>query len=369
MKSIIAKSVLKNNTQITKNQKFLSLFLAVIVSLGISFSYFGFQIISGVTPMLIIKLVLLFAISCILIYFLYTHKSKEIRFEIIERIMKFKPSNFILLVLCMFVWYSTIITLFGQVCISPDGVAQLLWFNNYTCFDPSSRQDLPNYWLSDHHPFIDTLIYGTFWKFGEVAFGDGITGMRLFIYIQALVWTIVLVYACFWIQKRSHNHATTTSFAVYVFMLINPLIPLWITCALKDISAMPFIMMWLMLLIDVVFPTKKAKSSAIPIILLIATSCLSVLMRKSTLVSCIFIVCGLACITVYRLIRKRKQLAKGSAVGLTTTIVSMIISLILVPAIAYPSLNIAPSGPQESLSLPIHTNHRNNTKAQERNID
>lgn len=334
--------------------KLRPLIFALIASFGISFSYFGFEFYYQFSQMTVVKATFLFLVSAPILYFIFSPKKTKFNSLVINKIMEFRPLNYCCLTLIMFLFYSLIITIFSQINLSPDGVAQLLWFNNYGCFDPSSRQDLPGFWLSDHHPFVDTLIYGAFWKFGESCFGSGILGDRIFVYIQAFAWSLVLVLACYWINKRAGGRAKTTSFIVYLFMLLNPLIPLWISCVLKDITAMPFIMLWLMLLVDVAFPVEeKKKCRAINMFFLVVFSTLGILMRRSTVVSCLFIVCGLTCVSVYRLIRRRKNLAIGSSIGVLTTVASLIVALVIVPAIAYPALNIAPVGPQESLSVPV----------------
>ena len=345
--------------------KVRQLIFTLIAACGISFSYFGFELFYQFSMTAVVKAVFLFLVSAPIIYFIFSRNEVKFKSSLINKVMEFKPLNYFCLTFVMFLLYSVIITIFSQINLSPDGVAQLLWFNNYGCFDPSSRQDLPGYWLSDHHPFLDTLIYGAFWKMGESLFGSGLLGDRVFVYIQALAWSFVIVLACFWIQKRAGGGSKNTSFFVYVFMLLNPLIPLWISCVLKDITAMPFIMLWLMLLIDVVFPVDKVNRRKLSVILLIVLFTLSVLMRRSTVVSCVFIICGLVCVSIYRLLRHRRELFVGSAVGVIATAAGLLISIVFVPAIAYPTLNVAPAGPQESLSIPVQQtigivkNHKN----------
>ncbi len=263
--------------------------------------------------------------------------------------------------------------------ISPDTAAQLMWSQGMGAFDPSSRMDLDGVWASDHHPILDTLIYGAFYDLGE-ALGRAAYGIALLCCLQTLLCASVFAYMCCWMRQLSAPGIIC--FAAFLFWALIPMFPMLNMQVVKDITSMPFFLMWMMLFCDLVLSFLNHDSMPRRFsVALCALTLLCALMRKTllyiTVISLGLVLIAMLARTIreYRsrrrsdengaheekdaaiardsVSRKNPSLMRAICGVFLTCFVTLLVSLVLLPKMIFPIAGIAPGGPQESIAVPI----------------
>lgn len=223
--------------------------------------------------------------------------------------------------------------------IAADTVAQLVWARTGQPWDPSSHMDLSGYSLSDHHPWLDTLLYGFFDKLG-LALGSEAWGLWILALLQgiftALVFGVVFNYLCAILKLPWKFGLFFTAFTALV-----PAYGRLTAVIVKDMTALPFFLLFIVLFIEYIRRIRNGLRLS-PWLLagIITISVLCCLTRKINL-EIIVIAFFLLAIVL------RRRLASA----LLGVAIAAIMSLI--PSIVYPTLHIAPGGTQEMLAVPL----------------
>lgn len=254
----------------------------------------------------------------------------------------------------LLLWSPTIVLMypFG---LGPDTMAQLLWSQGFPAFDPSSRVFLPGYTMSDHHPFLLTLFYGVFYDLGKLL-GNPAHGITLLCYLQTSFMAFVFAFSCQWLRR--HCASLRLCLIALLFWGLQLSIPMLLQQLVKDITSLPFFLLFFMGFSDVYFQLKlgtKLKAHAIAGLILVVI--LGSLTRKVFLHICFASTLILLIVFLYKTPRDKGVDApfvlQGAFKLLACSFVPLIVVSLLIPRALFPMLGIAPAGPQEVISIPI----------------
>lgn len=110
------------------------------------------------------------------------------------------------------------------------------------CYDNT----LTDAYLCDHHPILDTLIYGAFGMASDALTGNWMAGVFAFVCLQGAATIVAFVTAIAYLRRR--NCPVVLCFAAYLFFCIMPFVSTWALCMVKDsLFALVFVPYMIML--------------------------------------------------------------------------------------------------------------------------
>ena len=224
--------------------------------------------------------------------------------------------------------------------IAADTVAQLVWMRTGQAWDPSTHQTLPGYWLSDQHPWLDSLIYGAFDQLG-LWMGSEAWGLWMLAALQTALCALALGLVVNYLGGvlRLPRGFCTVALA---FMAFVPMYGRLMMSVVKDSTAMPVFLVLMVLIVEYVRRVRGGlKLGPWLVIGIVTLTVLCGQMRKISveIIAGTFVV--LALVLAGRRLTSLALAAAPLAIG-------MIIS-----AIAMPALHIAPGGKQEMIAIPL----------------
>lgn len=245
----------------------------------------------------------------------------------------------LIMTVVILVLWSGWIALLSPVNIGPDTVAQIMWYRTGQAWDPSTRQLLPGYAMSDHHPWLETLLYGFFDKFG-VSIGNEALGLWLLAFLQSVALAAALSVMLGYLGGCLHIHWHYCMVA-FAFCALNPAFGRLSVTLVKDSTAMPFIIIWIVLFIEYVRRIKSNSTIGLPLMsLLFVFAILCSLTRKINVYVILVVL-----LLLLAFLRKR--------VVTLSLIVLIVAANTLIPMVAFPALHIAKGGKQEMLAVPL----------------
>lgn len=241
---------------------------------------------------------------------------------------------FSLIVICWVPW----MIFLWPANIAADTVAQLMWVKSGKVWDPSSHEMLPGYAMSDHHPWLDTVIYGFFDSFGTNLLGSEAWGLWILAVLQtvgvAAAFAIIINYFT-GVLKLDWKFGVL----FLLFICFTPIFARTAMVVVKDATALPFFLLFMLLIVEYV--RRLRQDLPVKIWLVIALIVLFVIcaeMRKISLE--IFA----ATFLVLALFLKRR--VRSIAVAVIPVILLSVIS-----SVAFPALHIASGGRQETVGV------------------
>ena len=221
-----------------------------------------------------------------------------------------------------------------------------LWYHD-TCFQvcqyfgnemPNIFASLPGCSITDHHPILDTAIFGSFIQFGKGILGSENVGWFLFVLVQAVLTALVFSYG---IQRCVIHSASEPLIAgITLFLGLCPLFPFSVGSMAKDMLNAPFFLLFCFYYADIVTSrsvSKKQMMVLIPLVLVVAFT------KKTSL----YLVIVALVIAVFRVISSNK-IKLLCIVGVVVAVNS-----IFIPKVVYPTFNVSPGSSIEALALPI----------------
>ena len=260
-------------------------------------------------------------------------------FRIRPLFLVFRAKNIFIIFLTIFICWLPWTYFLWPANIAADTVAQLMWSKTGKVWDPSSGDSLSGFSLSDHHPWVDTLIYGFFDKVG-VHFGSEAWGLWSLAFLQlvltALIFSVIICYLGSVLLVPWQY-----CFISLVFVSLNPIFPRLEMSIVKDSTAMPFFLAFMLLLIEYIRRVKKKLTvSPMLIVGILLLSFLCAEMRKIALE----IIAGTFILLAFFMNKRLISLGSAIFVPVCVFIVSSLVS---------PVLHIAPGGKQEMLAIPL----------------
>lgn len=252
-----------------------------------------------------------------------------------------KPWHIILATLGVFVCWLPVVIIVGSASVGIDTMVQLIQFRTGHVWDPMTMQELPGYAGQDHHPFLDTYLYGAFDLLG-LKLGNEMIGMQIFVILQSLVGAFALVVSLTWLRKRT-DLSDGVLFVLLFFVAFMPAFPIFMTQVLKDSTWVPIFTLWTVALFETIYRCLHDRRLGWKLLV-----CLSVLGILSGLTKKTGIYVTTLSMLVLIVVMRKKILPLLVSAAVPAILVMVVVPLVVLPAIGY-----APGGPQEPLSIPI----------------
>ena len=226
-----------------------------------------------------------------------------------------------------------------------DTIVQILQYNHIsTHINPLSAVTGPEYFITNHHPYLLTMIFGTFCKLG-VAMGDIRIGFTIYIIIHMLFQAAVFTF-CLQYLRRIGVRDRAVKITQYIIMFL-PVFPLHAICMLKDNVYSAFVLLVLFCLVEIV----RTKGEVLGQKKFLAFFFIVSLLMMMTKVYGKYVMIGLCVIMLFRYRRYWKQ-------TLISTVVPVLIFQFLYMGLLMDALKVAPGGLQEALSVPFQQTTR-----------
>lgn len=199
----------------------------------------------------------------------------------------------------------------------------------------------------DHHPFVDTFIYGSVVSTGKSLFGSYQSGIFLYSLLQFIVIDLVLA---MWLGYLSQRGATKKWLKyVTLFIAFFPVFPVMSLAMSKDITHAAIFLLWTLLFSTLVFkrmePLRHMGFDAV----FLCVTILAALTKKIGL----YII--LACLIAALFVRCRTYFRMMLA---SFGIIAVLVSNVVIPMYIFPVLHVIPGGPQAALAVPIQMTAR-----------
>ena len=225
-------------------------------------------------------------------------------------------------------------------------------------------------YLCDHHPIVDTLIYGAFGMASDALTGNWMAGVFVFVCLQGAATIVAFTASIAYLRERSCPLALC--FFAYVFLCVMPFVSTWALCMVKDSLFGLFYIPYMMMLFEAV--RTRGESLRTPrAVVLFALAGLALCLTKKTglyVVVPTAVIAMIVCLVrdhrernarsdshVHRSgirYRHREQAARPHdhrpwKAYLTQALLCGIVMTIVFPMVVFPLLNVAPGGKQEVL--------------------
>lgn len=193
--------------------------------------------------------------------------------------------------------------------------------------------------FSDHHPFFDTLIYGSFAQFGRALTGDWNLGVFLFVLVQAAGMAISFAVSVSFFAKK--GCPTVLLACVYLFFGLMPFVPAYAAAMVKDTLFSWLYVPYFVLLAQIMTTIReKAPVGRRTAVLFIALGLLLCLTKKTGP----YIVIPTA--VLFAIFYRRSAL-----VCMVQAALSVMLMWVLLPQLIFPVFDVIPGGKQEALGL------------------
>ena len=199
--------------------------------------------------------------------------------------------------------------------------------------------------FSDHHPLVDTLIYGVFVYPSEQFFGEWTYGLFAFAVVQAAMFAVTLSCLLAYLTFLGASKAFVVGGVAFYTLL--PLFGVYSGMMLKDVTFSLGFLWWMMMLVEIAHTKGNALGKRGFLVAFVSLSLLLPLTKK---VGLAVTVPTLLSFALYFRIRI-KELSAISAV-------SVLVVLGLFPMVIFPMLDVEPGGKQEMLGIPFQQTAR-----------
>ncbi|MBR1572117.1 MAG: hypothetical protein IJ655_05215 [Lachnospiraceae bacterium] len=226
-----------------------------------------------------------------------------------------------------------------------DSIIQIMEFFHVRSYinDLSAVQGA-NIFITDHHPYILTMIFGAFSKLG-LALGNITIGFAIYIVIhfvfQAAVFTIVLGYL------RRIGWGEKAIKAARMVIMFVPIYPLYAICMLKDNIYSAFVLLVAIGLIEIIRSAGEVlNQKKFLLYMFMVTSCMML-----TKVYGKYVMAVLAVVSIIWYRKWWKEIA-------ISFILPVLVFHFLYQGMFLPVMNVAPGGLQEAMSVPFQQTAR-----------
>lgn len=194
----------------------------------------------------------------------------------------------------------------------------------------------------DHHPFLDTYLYGWFASLGKALFDNYNIGMYIYALLQAVGFAFGIAWLLAYISKTNLNRRLLHAFAA--FFCFFPVVPMCVMSIAKDTTSAMLFVPWAVMYCKLIDSKLKLTRNPWFIAAFALDGLLVALTKKLGLY--IVVLCLLALII-------GKFAAKFKAAAVTLAVVLFVIVDMAIPKFAYQHINVVPGTPEAALALPI----------------
>lgn len=200
----------------------------------------------------------------------------------------------------------------------------------------------PSGMIWDHHPFLDTYLYGAFIWIGHVLTGNYAFGVFLHALAQYAVMGVIIARWLVYLKTRG-LHARVIR-VITCFLCFFPMFPIMFASMSKDVTYAIVFMAWMLMfarLVDSELNLLKSPKFLVGFVLLSLLSSMTKKLGMYIVVFCLVIV----------VFGKFKAMLKTISIAICAFLIA-IVSVIL-PKCYYPVANIKTAGAQAAYAMPI----------------
>ena len=188
----------------------------------------------------------------------------------IQRIAAKPSSTYLVAIVLAVCWLPCLLLMFPGN-LSNDTTGQLAMFY--------SMMDGGTYALSDHHPFFDTLVFGSIVYFVGHLTGSIHIGIFVCILLQLCITAVVFAYA-FRMAYTRWNVSLLLCLILLLFVALFPVIPIAVASLSKDTFFSWVFLLWFVMLCDLLLTKFERLNSKAFVAAFIAVGILAVLTKK-----------------------------------------------------------------------------------------
>ena len=223
--------------------------------------------------------------------------------------------------------------------------------------------------LSDHHPVFDTLIFGSFVKFGNLI-GSGNAGVFLYAIVQSLITASTLALTVLYLRRIGVPRQLCK--AAMLFFALFPIFPMYSSAMVKDAVFLPYFLLFSLCFVE----TARTKGDFLrkpwALTAFIVFAVLMALTKKTGLYVVI-----VACVGLLFFLAKGRKTAKVADDGDTRTkgdsavtgrgirfraflpaLVTALVMMVALPKVVFPIAGIQEGGKQEVLGIAFQQSAR-----------
>ena len=224
-------------------------------------------------------------------------------------------------------------------------------------FGDHGKDTITSAYFCDHHPLLDTLLYGGFAAASQALTGGWNAGSFAFVILQAAATIVALTASVAYLRKLGAPSALC--FAAFAFFCVMPFISTWALTMVKD-SLFSFVYIpYFMMLVAAVATRGRSLERGRSIALFIGLGVLLCLTKKTGMYVVIPTALFACAATLLRIWHAHKVAGSRSyaprllaAFG-GQAVACLLVMTFLLPWVVFPALDVAPGGRQESLGVAL----------------
>ncbi|MCO6559173.1 MAG: hypothetical protein J6575_07190 [Bifidobacterium sp.] len=194
----------------------------------------------------------------------------------------------------------------------------------------------------DHHPFLDTYVYGWFASLGKALFDNYNIGMYIYALLQAVGFAFGIAWLLAYLSKSNLNRRMLYGLAA--FFCFFPVVPMCVMSIAKDTTSAMFFVPWAVMYCKLVDSKLDLVRNPWFVTAFALDGLLVALTKKLGLY--IVVLCLLALLI-------GRFAAKLKAALVALAVVLFVIVDMALPKFAYKHINVVPGTPEAALALPI----------------
>ncbi|WEV65403.1 DUF6020 family protein [Bifidobacterium sp. ESL0764] len=194
----------------------------------------------------------------------------------------------------------------------------------------------------DHHPFLDTYLYGWFAALGKALFDNYNIGMYIYALLQAIGFAFGIAWLLAYLGRTSLNRKLLHGFAA--FFCFFPVVPMCVMSIAKDTTSAMFFIPWAVMYCKLVDTSLGLLRNPWFVTAFALDGLLVALTRKLGLY--IIVLCLLVLVI-------GRFAAKFKAAAVAFAVVLFVIVDMAIPKFVFQHINVVPGTPEAALALPI----------------
>lgn len=195
--------------------------------------------------------------------------------------------------------------------------------------------------LTDHHPYLDTILFGGFSDLGRTIFDSEIIGLYILIIIQAVL--AATLFAALIKQTYLFGVSSKLCFGLVLFFAFFPFFPVMFSSLAKDTVSALFFLAFCYQLSEAIYTQGRSLDSPTRLALITMTAILLSLTKKT------MAYVALPCLILLAVTSQKS----ARRLALTSSLATALVVFVLYPALFLPAMGVAPGGKQEALAVPI----------------
>lgn len=196
--------------------------------------------------------------------------------------------------------------------------------------------------VTDHHPFLDTYLFGWFARMGEDVWSNPMYGMFVLVVVQQVLAVVALGCAVSYLSRARVPWGAR--FAVFVFFAVFPFFPTVFSSLSKDGVSTPFFVFFCLMACEAVRSRGKVARPGLFYAVLFAVSLMTCLTKKTG----VYVILP----TLLAVILLRQGVRSRIAMAVVALVLAGVMGVV-VPRAVLPALHVQPGERSELMAVPL----------------